>query len=377
MSREIIFYSDFAVGFHNAEAEEKMTRFALRGYRVRYVEQLGIRNPGLRHVVRLARGLRRGRKGTVHRQRPFEVLSPKLLLPRRAPLVDRVNRAWLARQLLDGLEAPHEAILWIRFPTPELVALAESGRSRLVVYESVDDHDGAPGLSPRLRAALADAEARILARASVVFAWSEPIRDRLARYHANVWLAPAAVDPAAFVSATTAAGGDRVAVYAGALDQRFDAALMAQTADRLVDWRFELAGPIEHGVRRQLAGRPNVHLHGRLSAERIPSLLRGASVCLMPYRLDAFAENLFPIKLVEYLAAGRPVASVPIRAARTFADVVELGEGPEDFAAAIERAATRDDAGDRARRIDRARPYSWDQRIDEMERALLMALDDG
>lgn len=377
MSREIVFYSDFPVGFHNTEAEEKMARFARRGYRVRYVEQLGLRNPGARDAARLARRLGNGRKGTPDRHGPFEVLSPKLLLPRRAPLIDRLNRAWLARQLLEGLRAPQEAILWIRFPTPELVAVAESRRPRLIVYEAVDDHVGAPGLSHRLRTILTEAETRILVRAAVVFAWSEPIRDRLALRHPNVWLAPAAVDAAAFVAATAPAGADHVAVYAGALDRRFDTALMAEVADRLPAWRFELAGPLDGAARRVLAGRQNVRLHGRLPPERVPALLAGSSVCLMPYRLDAFSENLFPIKLVEYLAAGRPVASVPIRATRAFTDVIELGDGPESFVMAIERAAKDDGPEDRARRVDRVRSYSWDRRIDEMEHAIQMALNDG
>src|SRR4029453_18540489 len=54
VSREILFYSDFPFGYHNPEAEEKMARFARRGYDVHYVEQLGIRNPRPRYMARFA-----------------------------------------------------------------------------------------------------------------------------------------------------------------------------------------------------------------------------------------------------------------------------------------------------------------------------------
>jgi len=73
-----------------ADAEERMSRFTARGYRVHYVEQLGIRNPRPRHLVRIVRALSSPpQDATV----PFEVFSPKLLAPRRAPLVGRINRA--------------------------------------------------------------------------------------------------------------------------------------------------------------------------------------------------------------------------------------------------------------------------------------------
>ena len=89
---------------------------------------------------------------------------------------------------------PAEAVLWIRFPTPEIIPLAVGSPWRAVVYEAVDDHAAGPGMTDRLRALFAEAEERLLARADVVFAWSEPIRAALAVRHPNVHLATAAVD---------------------------------------------------------------------------------------------------------------------------------------------------------------------------------------
>ena len=66
-----------------------MARFAARGWRVTYVEQLGIRNPRPRHVARALSPDARRRSGST----PFEVVSPKLLPPRRAPLRGRGSTA--------------------------------------------------------------------------------------------------------------------------------------------------------------------------------------------------------------------------------------------------------------------------------------------
>jgi len=379
MSREILFYSDFPFGYHNKEAEEKMARFAARAYRIHYVEQLGIRNPSPRNLLRILRRLRPGVTSSMSAvPLPFEVVSPKLLPPRRAPLVDGLNRRWLARQLGSRLEDPERAILWIRYPTPELIPFVEQVPWGLVVYEVVDEHLRSRGMTKRLARLYRASEARLLARAGVVFATSEPIRARLAALHANVILTPSSVDLEAFAAVAAAPpSGRRVAMYVGAVDFRFDAELVAESFRLLTDWTLLVAGPESDDAGRPLAKLPNVRLLGRVTPGEVPELLGDASVCLMPYRRNSFADALFPIKLLEYLAAGQPVVSTGIRASREFADVVTIADGPAAFAKGISTAAASDSVEARLRRVERARPFSWDRRIDEMQAAIETALPHG
>jgi glycosyltransferase involved in cell wall biosynthesis len=376
MSRHILFCSDFPFGYHNPEAETKLAGFVARGYGGTYVEKLGIRNPGLRHARELARRLRSrrpaagaGGPGSPDGPIPFDVISPRLLVPRRAPLVDTVNRRWLARQLLAHGPAPSGTVLWLRYPTPELVPLAARGDWAAVVYEIVDDHEQSPGATPRVVRAMRAAEARILRRADLVFAWSEPLAERLAALHPRVVLAPAAADLGAFAAARAAVPAPRVAAYAGSLDFRFDAELMAGVARALPDWRLRLAGPAEPELAERLGALPNVELLGRVAPAAVPELLAAATACLMPYRRTPFNDQLFPIKLVECLASGRPTVSTGIRAARGFAGDVAIADGVDAFAAAV-RAANEDTPEAAARRIARAEPYGWEHRIDEMQREL-------
>jgi UDP-galactopyranose mutase len=362
---DLLFYSDFPFGFHNAEAEEKAARFAARGWRVVYVEQLGIRNPRPRHLLRVLR-----RPGSRPRAAPFEVVSPKLLPPRRAPGIDALNRRWLARRLLGHVGSPADTVLWLRFPTPELVPLVEGHPWRAVVFEAVDDHAAGPGMTDRLVRVLRAAENRVLARADVVFAWSEPIRERLAARHPNVRLATAAVELEPLEAVAETPGEERTAVFAGALGFRFDERLAAEAARLLPDWTLLLAGPADDEASRALTGLPNVQLTGRFEHGDLPALLARGAVALIPYRRNAFTDMLVPVKLVEYLAAGRPVVSTPMRAAEGFADVVTFASGAEPFAEAV-RSAARDDSPEaRRRRLERVRPYSWERRIDELEAAI-------
>jgi glycosyltransferase involved in cell wall biosynthesis len=362
---DLLLYSDFPFGFHNVEAEEKAARFAARGWRVTYVEQLGIRNPRPRHALRALR-----RAAASPRAAPFAVVSPKLVPPRRAPGVDALNRRWLERQLLRHVRDPAATVLWVRFPTPELVPLVEGRPWRAVVYESVDDHAAGPGMTARLARVLRAAEDRMLARADVVFAWSEPLRERLATRHTNVLLATAAADLEPFRASAEASGEERTAVFAGALGFRFDERLAAETARLLPDWTFVFAGPAEEDASRALAGLPNVRLTGPFEHRELPALLARAAVALIPYRRNPFTDTLVPVKLVEYLAAGRPVVSTPMRGTEAFADVAAFAAEPEAFAEAIRAAAREDSREARRHRADYVRPYSWERRIDELEAAI-------
>lgn len=374
MPREILFYSDFPFGYHNPEAEEKMARFAARGWRVHYVEPLGIRNPRPAHLRRVLRRIvpSASRAGT---QQPFDVVSPKLLPPRHVPLIDAINARWLKRQLVRPLSDPSMAVAWLRHPTPELLRALDEVPFALVVYEAVDDHPRSPGLSSRQRRLLSRAEREILARAGVVFAWSEPIRERLARSHDNVVLAPTALDLEQLVSAGASAPQPRHAVYVGALGFRFDAGLAAAVARALPQWTFTFAGPVDEGPARELSALSNVRLPGRIEPAAVPGLIASGAVCLLPYRLTPYNDLLFPIKLGEYLAVGRPVVATPIRAARELSPTVALASDPEGFAAEIEAEVASDSDEGRMARREVAASFSWEARIDQMEAAITAAIE--
>ena len=369
--REILFFSDFPIRYHNPEAEEKMARFCERGYRVHYVERLGVRNPRPRHWTRITRALR---ATPAPGARPFDVVSPKLLFPRHLAGVDRVNRRWLGRQLLAAVDDPGETVFWIRYPTPELAPLLESQAWGLVVYELVDEHAHPAHLPPRLASLLADFERSILERAGVVFAWSEPIRRRLAALRDDVRLAPPAVDLGAFAGAQLGTEpAERLAVYAGSFDDRLDGRLMVEVVRRLRDWTFVFAGELTNPHAAELEALPNFRALGPVPRHDVPAILGGASVCLMPYAVTPVNDTLFPIKLVEYLAAGRPVVATPIRAAHDYADVVSIADDAERFAAAVVASADRDAPEARRERLARVEGFSWERRIEEMDEAIKAA----
>jgi glycosyltransferase involved in cell wall biosynthesis len=97
--------------------------------------------------------------------------------------------------------------------------------------------------------------------------------------------------------------------------------------------------------------------------------MRAFDVCIVPHRVSPFTESLNPIKLWEYLAAGKPIVSTPVPGFRDYPQHVYLGADIASFGAGIEAALAEDPARSEARRRE-AQHHSWDERVDAVVRVM-------
>ncbi len=77
---------------------------------------------------------------------------------------------------------------------------------------------------------------------------------------------------------------------------------------------------------------------GQRRYDELPAFLAGWNVCLMPFALNASTRFISPTKTLEYLAAGKPVVSTPVRdVAQQYAAVVPIAATADEFVRACER----------------------------------------
>ena len=69
---------------------------------------------------------------------------------------------------------------------------------------------------------------------------------------------------------------------------------------------------------------PNVHFVGTRSYDSLPGFAKGFTVGILPFKVNRLTENVNPIKLREYLAAGLPVVSTALPEVKSYAGVVGL-----------------------------------------------------
>jgi glycosyltransferase involved in cell wall biosynthesis len=257
------------------------------------------------------------------------------------------------------------------------VHVAEAMPRCPVIYHCVDDFAGNPGVDPR---AVARLEGRLLRRAAAVLATSRPLAERLRAMHRSVHEAPNVAEVERFclprdAPADLAALPRPVMGYVGNVSSsKVDTRLLAELAEARPQWSFALVGPVGGGDPATdlaaLAGRPNVHLLGAKAYEDVPAYVQHFDVCMIPFRRSRLTEASLPLKTFEYLAAGKPVVSVPLQAlcAEPLDGSIMYASDAATFAMAIE-CVLRDESPERAAaRRCLAATYSWTQRYPELER---------
>lgn len=140
-----------------------------------------------------------------------------------------------------------------------------------------------------------------------------------------------------------------------------DIDLLYGVASHNPQWQFVLIGMRSREVKKQLP--PNMHWLGPRPYRQLPQYLKGLDVCLVPFKQNAITMGASPLKLYEYLAAGRAVVSTYVPDVQYFGDLVWQANTPREFGQAIGDAllAAHDPVQQR-RRIEAIQPHTWETR---------------
>jgi glycosyltransferase involved in cell wall biosynthesis len=134
---------------------------------------------------------------------------------------------------------------------------------------------------------------------------------------------------------------------------------------------------------RQLGLGSRVTFTGLVPPPRVPELLARADVLVLPNPASAISTRFTsPLKLFEYMAAGRPIIASDLPAIREVIEpevhglLVPPGD-PEALASAIRRMLDDSQLRDRLARAARTRvdDYTWDRRGERLEALLADVID--
>jgi teichuronic acid biosynthesis glycosyltransferase TuaH len=162
---------------------------------------------------------------------------------------------------------------------------------------------------------------------------------------------------------------DPIAAFVGQLSTRIDFDLLRAIVRRGVS--LLLVGrartDLELAAIGDLLDHPRVQWIDDRPWAQMPAYLGAAAIGLVPYRLDEFNRASFPLKLLEYLAAGRHVVSTGLPIVDWLAtEHITAADSPDAFADEVaRRVAVENDPEVEASRLRVARAHTWDARIDD------------
>jgi UDP-galactopyranose mutase len=212
-------------------------------------------------------------------------------------------------------------------------------------------------------AALRAKQDEALTEADVVFAGGRSLHRGIVERRPDAHLFPSGVETEHFLPARAnrRPRPRPVAGFVGVIDERIDLDLLAGLADALPDWDIDVVGPIAKIDPADLPEAPNLRYPGPCDYQKLPQVMAGFDVALMPFALNDATKAISPTKTLEYFAAGLPVVSTSVPdVVADYGEVVLLADDAESFAQAC-RHALAEDSTELDRRVwPTLRRQHWD-----------------
>lgn len=233
------------------------------------------------------------------------------------------------------------------FYTPMALDIVPERHPRVAIYDCMDELSLFRG-APRQ---LVDKEKSLFETCHLVFTGGMSLFEAKRRQHKSVYAFPSSVDYPHFAKARDLedAQADQKDLprprlgYAGVIDERIDLELVDHIASSRPDWQIVMIGPIAKIEPESLPKRANIHWLGMKSYDELPYYFAGWDVALMPFAINDATKYISPTKTPEYLAAGLPVVSTPVRdVVRQYGQLglARIGSTPDEFLAETEHALT-------------------------------------
>ena len=347
-----------------------------RERKILWVNSIGLRKPRLnatdarRALTKLLSRPAERRTGTADTAPNFTVINPKTLPAPSNGLERLLARKLLCRQLLPAIKAARlqRPILWISLPTAaDLVG--ELGEIATVYYCG-DDFSALAGVD---HVTVAAREKELNQKANLVLAASEVLATRFPK--AKTRLLTHGVDYELFSTPHDRApdlpqNGKPIAGFYGSLSEWLDIELLVATIQRMPHWNFVFIGSPSVDV-SSLASLENVSLLGPRPHAELPGYSQHWDASLLPFRDNAQIRACNPLKLSEYLAAGKPIVSTPFPALKPYLSLISTARSVDEMVAAIDRCHPSPTAG-KTIQLQRTAvaQHSWQARAEQVNRWL-------
>ncbi len=156
--------------------------------------------------------------------------------------------------------------------------------------------------------------------------------------------------------------------YFGAIAEWFDVSLVEKMARAFPDCEVLLVGADTVQAGQVLGKLPNVRMIGERPYAELPFYLHSFAVALLPFQRIPLTLATNPVKVYEYLCAGKEVVCTDLPEISQFGDLVHKAADHGAFLAAVERSLQQPrDSSAQAARKTFAQEQTWQHRARELQ----------
>ena len=359
--RDLVFFSIIDWHFRFQRPQQLATELAKQGHRVVYlsVNLVTSSEPGYAHqVVSHPEGGAPVWQIFLHCPGPLSIYTQCATEEQHEVLVQSLAQVYedlSLNQAVHVVQHPFWSRLALSFPTAR------------VVYDCMDHHAGfhEEGFAHDA------AERMLMKHADLCVASAAAIEEALAPHARSLTVIRNAGDPAHFetgVRSVASAGKTQRVGYYGAVAEWFDLAALRAMASQFPQHQFHVVGDDTVGAEKALKDLHNLHFYGEQPYAKLPEFLAHWDVCLIPFLRNELTRATNPVKIYEYLSAGKPVVATQLPELIPIAHEVPgaglwLADSPAGFCDALTQALAEASLseGERLARIQARQAYARGQ----------------
>lgn len=259
---------------------------------------------------------------------------------------------------LSSLPVEKPVIQWISYP-PHINQVGKF-QEDLLVFDALDEASGE-------FANWAKDLDKITTKADIIFTTAKKLYNYHSQSHKNVHMCPNGADYEHFKVAQKIfspkpkdmpKNNRPIIGYIGAVAPWIDWELLKYISSHNMTHNFVIIGPLYGGF-KDVVKAPNIHYLGRKEYEDIPKYLQFFDVCIIPFKVSSMIEACNPIKMYEYLSAGKPVVATNMPEVAVMNEIY-IGRSKEEFNQKIQQALLKKNSVDNVNlRIELAKNNSW------------------
>ena len=312
--------------------------------------------------------------------------EPHICSPSFAPFsglnwADRYN-SFICRRALQARIAgfsQNKILFWVSSPVPYLPSLLSEFPDSSVVFDWIDDVRLFAHSSPRVEACLH----YLLTTSDFVFASAQRLHDQALQYRkpgslavlsngvdVSHWCHPPENPKPPHPMDSFPPGP--IIGYFGTISHWIDFDLVAKMASACPQWQFVFIGPVSHAPGfHDLIESKNIHWIREQPYNRLPEFSHFFDAAWLPFRTDGLRATINPVKIYEYLAAGKPVVASPLPDLIDLQPGVNIAESAFDFIQRISALLNAQDETMVKERRSIAEMHSWDRLWRKAEQRLV------
>lgn len=373
----IICFSNIDWNFLRQRTHYLMEGLAAEGLKVLYIENTGVRRPGLQDFPRLINRIRSASRYNRVKDVPYnvEVFSPLAIPLPYNHLAICFNKYYFSMRinkfLKDNKLSPSEVILWSNLATPIILNMMQCESWGKTIYDVVSD----PKLiEPRLEIH----EKEMISSADFTLFASATLYDEYAPLTKNPVLFKDGFNSELLREVQKNQDIEALPrprfVYIGGINFKIQVEALKLLAEHFKEGSIILVGPQSEDFK--VPPEKNIHIFPpRQHYNDLAGFLQDADIGLIPYHPDRYTGAMHPAKINEYLVFGLPVVASATQELKKLATL--WGEGffylydaPGSINEAAEKALSEVNSKYREKRQCLTEGNTWSVRIKELKNLL-------